>query len=162
MTTPSNVSGESQGAAVLSPKIVQRLEEAVQRVKEKGASPSIVHLVSSDRDLAMQAAQTIARLMDRPLVQAAAPKVSSEIEAHLNQVFTPVRGSGSILFFDEADALFGKRTEVKDSHDRFANRETSFLLQQVERSGGVAIVATNSDSSTVPGTDPQTIIHLAK
>src|SRR5262249_61891684 len=48
-----------------------------------------------------------------------------------------------ILFFDEADALFGKRTETKDSHDRYANQEVSFLLQRIETFDGIAILASN-------------------
>ena len=51
--------------------------------------------------------------------------------------------SQAILFFDEADALFGKRTEVKDSHDKYSNLEAAFLLQEMERYNGVVILATN-------------------
>src|SRR5690606_38548519 len=51
--------------------------------------------------------------------------------------------SNAILFFDEADALFGKRSEVKDAHDRYANIETAYLLQQIEDYDGIAILATN-------------------
>ena len=54
---------------------------------------------------------------------------------------------GAILFFDEADALFGKRSEVKDSHDRHANIEVNYLLQRMEAYGGLAILATNLKSS---------------
>ena len=54
---------------------------------------------------------------------------------------------GAVLFFDEADALFGKRSEVKDSHDRFANIEINYLLQRIESYRGLAILATNLKSS---------------
>ena len=57
--------------------------------------------------------------------------------------FAAKRRSGSILFFDEADALFGRRTEVKDSHDRFANIEVNYLLQRMEDYRGLSILATN-------------------
>jgi SpoVK/Ycf46/Vps4 family AAA+-type ATPase len=58
-------------------------------------------------------------------------------------VFTAAEDSNAVLLFDEADALFGKRSEVRDSHDRYANVEISYLLQKVERYQGVAILATN-------------------
>ncbi|WP_322906399.1 ATP-binding protein [Paenibacillus campi] len=70
-------------------------------------------------------------------------KYIGETEKHLQEVFDEARYSSSILFFDEADALFGKRSEVSDSHDRFANMETSFLLQQMESYEGITVLATN-------------------
>ena len=64
-------------------------------------------------------------------------------EANLRRLFDAAEDGGAILFFDEADALFGKRTEVKDSHDRYANIEIDYLLQRMESFGGLAILATN-------------------
>jgi SpoVK/Ycf46/Vps4 family AAA+-type ATPase len=61
-------------------------------------------------------------------------------------VFDAAERSGAILFFDEADALFGKRSEVKDSHDRYANIEVNYLLQRMEDYRGLAILATNMKS----------------
>jgi SpoVK/Ycf46/Vps4 family AAA+-type ATPase len=58
-------------------------------------------------------------------------------------VFDAAEDSGAILLFDEADALFGKRTEVKDSHDRYANLEVSYLLQRMEAYRGLAVLTTN-------------------
>jgi MoxR-like ATPase len=66
-----------------------------------------------------------------------------ETEANLARVFDAAERSGSILFFDEADALFGKRSEVRDSHDRYANIEVSYLLQRMEDYRGLAVLATN-------------------
>ena len=66
-----------------------------------------------------------------------------ETEKNLDRVFQAASDSNAILFFDEADALFGKRSEVKDSHDRYANLEISYLLQKMEGYEGVAILATN-------------------
>ncbi|MFX0202899.1 MAG: ATP-binding protein, partial [Candidatus Hodarchaeota archaeon] len=60
-----------------------------------------------------------------------------------SKIFHEAETSNSILFFDEADALFGKRTQVSDAHDRYANIETSYLLQKMEEYGGVVILATN-------------------
>ena len=58
-------------------------------------------------------------------------------------MFDAAEGGGAILFFDEADALFGKRTEVSDAHDRYANIETSYLLQRLEQHEGLVVLATN-------------------
>jgi SpoVK/Ycf46/Vps4 family AAA+-type ATPase len=58
--------------------------------------------------------------------------------------FKAAEEQDAILFFDEADALFGKRTEIKDGHDRFANIEVSYLLQKMESFSGLVIVATNA------------------
>ena len=70
-------------------------------------------------------------------------KYIGETEKNLGRVFDAARDKGWILFFDEADALFGKRTKVEDSHDRFANQEVSFLLQRIEEFKGVTILASN-------------------
>jgi AAA+ superfamily predicted ATPase len=70
-------------------------------------------------------------------------KYIGETEKNLNRVFTEAQTSNAILFFDEADAIFGKRSEVKDSHDRYANIEISYLLQRMEAYDGVVILATN-------------------
>jgi SpoVK/Ycf46/Vps4 family AAA+-type ATPase len=65
-------------------------------------------------------------------------------------VFDAAEESGAILLFDEADALFGKRSEVKDSHDRYANIEVSYLLQRMEAYRGLAILTTNMKSALDP------------
>ena len=70
-------------------------------------------------------------------------KYIGETEKNLRRVFDTAEDSGAILFFDEADALFGKRSEVKDSHDRYANIEVSYLLQRMEGYRGLAVLATN-------------------
>lgn len=66
-----------------------------------------------------------------------------ETEKNLARVFDAAAAGGAVLFFDEADALFGKRSEVKDSHDRYANVEVAYLLQRMEQHRGVSILATN-------------------
>jgi len=62
---------------------------------------------------------------------------------NLNKIFKEAEESNAILFFDEADALFGKRSEVRDSHDRYANIEVSYLLQKMEENEGIVILASN-------------------
>lgn len=70
-------------------------------------------------------------------------KYIGETEKNLHQIFKQAEASDAILFFDEADALFGKRSEVKDAHDRYANIEIAYLLQKMEEYDGIAILATN-------------------
>jgi hypothetical protein len=74
-------------------------------------------------------------------------KYIGETEKNLRRLFDTAEESGAILFFDEADALFGKRSEVKDSHDRYANIEINYLLQRMESYRGLAILATNMKSA---------------
>jgi SpoVK/Ycf46/Vps4 family AAA+-type ATPase len=70
-------------------------------------------------------------------------KYIGETEKNLSRIFAAAQGSNAILFFDEADALFGKRSEVSDSHDRYANIEVAYLLQEMEAYPGAVILATN-------------------
>lgn len=70
-------------------------------------------------------------------------KYIGETEKNLKSIFMEASSSNAILFFDEADALFGKRSEVRDAHDRYANIETAYLLQQIEEYTGIVILATN-------------------
>ena len=70
-------------------------------------------------------------------------KYIGETEKNLSRIFLEAETSNAVLFFDEADALFGKRSEVKDSHDRYANIEISYLLQRMEAFAGIVILATN-------------------
>ena len=70
-------------------------------------------------------------------------KYVGETEKNLSRIFFEAENSNAVLFFDEADALFGKRTEVKDAHDRYANVEVSYLLQRIEEFSGIVILASN-------------------
>lgn len=74
-------------------------------------------------------------------------KYIGETEKNLRQLFDAAEDGGAILFFDEADALFGKRSEVKDAHDRYANIEVNYLLQRMEAFSGLTILATNLKSA---------------
>jgi len=76
-------------------------------------------------------------------LSAVVSKYIGETEKNLNRIFTAAETANAILFFDEADALFGKRSEVKDSHDRYANVEINYLLQRMEEHEGIVILATN-------------------
>ena len=83
-------------------------------------------------------------------LSAVVSKYIGETEKNLRRVFDAAEEGGAILFFDEADALFGKRSEVKDSHDRYANVEISYLLQRMEAYRGLAILATNMKEALDP------------
>ncbi len=93
------------------------------------------------------AAEVLAHTLDLDLFQidlaGLVSKYIGETEKNLKRVFDAAEDSGAILLFDEADALFGKRSEVKDSHDRYANLEVSYLLQRMEAYRGLAILTTN-------------------
>ena len=77
-------------------------------------------------------------------------KYIGETEKSLRHIFDAAEEGGALLFFDEADALFGRRTEVKDSHDRYANIEVSYLLQRMELYRGLAVLATNTKQALDP------------
>jgi len=91
------------------------------------------------------AADALARMMGCNLMSVELGRVVSpyigETEKNLDRVFATAAESGAALFFDEADALFGKRSNVKDAHDRYANVEVSYLLQKTEAYGGIVILA---------------------
>lgn len=93
------------------------------------------------------AAEVIARELGLELFKVDLSQVVSkyigETEKNLESIFVAAERTGAILFFDEADSLFGKRSEIHDAHDRYANIEVGYLLQRMERYGGVAILATN-------------------
>lgn len=76
-------------------------------------------------------------------LSAVVSKYIGETEKNLSRLFEEAETSNAILFFDEADALFGKRSEVKDAHDRYANIETNYLLQRIEEFDGLVILASN-------------------
>jgi AAA+ superfamily predicted ATPase len=96
------------------------------------------------------AAQVLARSLGMKLYRVdlagVINKYIGETEKRLKQVFDACERANVMLFFDEADALFGQRTQVKDAHDRFANIEIDYLLQRMEQFQGIAILATNRKS----------------
>ncbi|HET9398482.1 MAG TPA: ATP-binding protein, partial [Sphingomicrobium sp.] len=92
---------------------------------------------------AMLIGKTTGRPVYRIDLSLVVSKYIGETEKNLARVFDGAQSRGWILFFDEADALFGKRGESKDAHDRYANQEVSFLLQRIETFDGIAILASN-------------------
>ena len=100
------------------------------------------------------AAQVIAGDLDLDLfridVAASVSKYIGETAKNLQRIFARAREMNAVLFFDEADALFSRRTEVKDSHDRYANTDTNYLLQLLEDFPGIALLATNKKQNIDP------------
>jgi SpoVK/Ycf46/Vps4 family AAA+-type ATPase len=92
-------------------------------------------------------ANELGLLLYRIDLSAVVSKYIGETEKNLRKLFDTAENCGAILFFDEADALFGKRSEVKDSHDRYANIEINYLLQRMETYSGLAILATNAKAA---------------
>ena len=100
------------------------------------------------------AAEVVARELDLDLVRVDLSQVVSkwigETEKHLRRVFDAAEDGGAVLLFDEADTLFGKRSQVRDSHDRYANLEVGYLLQRMEAFRGLAILTTNTRTALDP------------
>lgn len=94
-------------------------------------------------------------------VGAVVSKYIGETEKRLDRALAAAEAAGAILFLDEADALFGKRTEVKDSHDKYANQEVSYLLQRMEAYRGTVIVATKAEPETPPKVAFRYVVRLS-
>jgi hypothetical protein len=145
---------------VLTADTGEELEELVRRVQQRvrvqhrwglgggGRGNGVVGLLhgpsGTGKTLAADAIATRLRLplltVDLSLVVS---KYIGETEKNLSQVFDSAEGFAALLFFDEADALFGKRTGVQDAHDRYANIEVNYLLQRLEAFEGLALLSTN-------------------
>jgi SpoVK/Ycf46/Vps4 family AAA+-type ATPase len=95
-------------------------------------------------------ANALAQSLFRIDLSAVVSKYIGETSKNLRRVFDAAEGGGAVLLFDEADAVFGKRSEVKDSHDRYANIDINYLLTRMESFGGVAILATNMKHALDP------------
>lgn len=106
---------------------------------------------SSSRKDRMQTARIIGDDLEKTIYlvnyQKVASKFEEKAEKNLKKFFRKAQKHNWILFFDEADALFGKRTKVSDAHDRYANQEVSYLLQRIEDHDGIVILASNQKSN---------------
>jgi SpoVK/Ycf46/Vps4 family AAA+-type ATPase len=113
---------------------------------QRGGSVALFHGPSGTGKT--MAALVIARELDTHVLRidlsSVVSKYIGETEKNLGAVFDDAEQSGAVLLLDEADALFGKRSEVRDSHDRYANIEVSYLLKRIEAFAGVAILTTNA------------------
>lgn len=118
-----------------SARLLKEKQLTGQRVLFHGKNPA-AKLAAADK-LAVETGKELIRIDLSQVVS----KYIGETEKNLRAIFDRAEKKDVILFFDEADALFGKRTEVKDSHDRYANQEVSYLLQKIESFGGLVIIS---------------------
>jgi SpoVK/Ycf46/Vps4 family AAA+-type ATPase len=130
---------------------LQTLRSLVSQLRQRalehpvvGASQRIALFAGPSGPGKTMAAQTLASELGTTLYRVDLNQVVSkyigETEKSLSRIFDGAANSSAILFFDEADALFGKRSEVKDAHDRYANQEVNYLLQRAEAYQGVVIL----------------------
>ena len=112
------------------------------------AQPTMLSFYGMPKPHLEFAAREVAQRLGRPLMRLDLSRVVSkyigETEKNLNELLRSAEVSGAVLLFDEADALFGRRTGVKDSHDRYANLETSYLLVRLEQYRGLIVITSNS------------------
>jgi len=143
---------DSKELAVLDEIVEQgKQRSAMNEESRRGVSALFVGQKGTGKRMA---AEVIADQLGSPLqpidLSAVSSKYIGETEKNLNRVFDAAEEAGAILFFEEADALFGKRSEVKDSHDRYANIEIDYLLQRLESYCGIAILTTNRKEDLDP------------
>jgi hypothetical protein len=95
-------------------------------------------------EVAAQLASAVGQRVERIELAKVVNKYIGETEKNLKKVFASAEIADTVLFFDEADALFGKRSDVKDSHDRYTNQEISYLLDRIEAHEGIVVLASNA------------------
>ena len=123
--------------------------------REPARPPGVrVLLVGNDRVRLRATADEMAAKLTRKLLPvdlgAIVCKYIGETEKNLDRIFARAETADAVLFFDEADALFGKRTDVHDSHDRYLNIEVNYLMERIEAFGGLVILATNCKENLDP------------
>jgi SpoVK/Ycf46/Vps4 family AAA+-type ATPase len=125
-----------------------------QHLKPNG---QIILFYGTNRNTKLNVAALLGKDANRPVYKINPVALSSnyigETEKNIEMIFKEAQKVGAVLFFDEADALFNKQTEVKDAHDKYANLEVSYLLQRLENYEGISILATqakdNMDSAFI-------------
>ena len=136
------------GKAATKKTAVKKKTTPACRVKKfKAPSAAVLILFGSTALRRRKAAETLAETLKVGLfrvdLSAVVSKYIGETEKNLNDVFDKAESGGAILFFDEADALFGKHTTVADAHDRYANEEVAHFLQRIESHNGLIILTSN-------------------
>lgn len=128
--------------------------------KSKAISAAVLVLSGSTALRRRKSAETLAETLKVDLFRVDVPAVVSryiaETEKNLNDVFDKAEASGAILFFDEADTLFGTGSKVNDANDRSANAETAHFLQRIERYNGIVILTTDGKQRIDQAFSPQT------
>ena len=134
--------------------VATRLREIAAFARTKAARSSVRVLFAGSGSGKRAAAQALAGAFRLDLFRidlgAVVSKYIGETEKNLDRLFREAEQAGAVLLLDEAEALFGKRSEVKDSHDRYANVDVAFLLQRLEDHRGLAILTTNRKQDLDP------------
>ena len=130
----------------LAPQTIERVEPIADRFRHSSGQTALFTGPSgTGKTMAAKVlAASLGRALYRVDLAAVASKYIGETEKNLSRLFEAAADADVILFFDEADGLFGKRSEVRDAHDRYANIEVGYLLQRLENYEGLAILTTNS------------------
>ncbi len=130
-----------------------------KRARAQAPSGAVIVLSGATAFRRQKAAEVLAEELQLHLasvdLSAVVSKHVGETEKNVNRVFDMANRHGSILLFDEADALFGKRTQVHDAHDRYANTEVSHLLQCIEKHQGLVILTTSGKSRIEEAFSPE-------
>jgi AAA+ superfamily predicted ATPase len=141
----------SADALVAAAKALREGSVRSSRGENRGLPVLIAGGTAQDRRKAADAAaRASGKVLQIVELNALVSKYIGETEKNIDAVFSDAARSGWVLYFDEADALLGKRTGVKDAHDRYANLEVSYLLKKIEAHPGIAILAAN----LMPSIDP--------
>jgi ATPase family associated with various cellular activities (AAA) len=146
----------SLSSLAVPPGILEQLQSIAGELRAATPSASATGLfLSGDAANSALAAEAVAHAVGRDLLRvdlgAVISKYIGETEKNLDRILETTDPARSILFFDEADALFGERTEVQDSHGRYANIEVTYLLQRLESFPGLVIFATASPIEPIFG-----------
>ncbi len=141
------IKGKSKKTAVKKAVVKKKAAPARRVKKPKAPSAAVLILSGSTALRRRKAAETLAETLKVDLfrvdLSAVVSKYIGETEKNLNDVFDKAESSGAILFFDEAEALFGKRATAADAHDRYANEEVAHFLQRIESHNGLIILTSN-------------------
>lgn len=125
-----------------------KLKPLLAEIKKKPNSNQIVLMTGRNASIKTYVSNWLGSTLNREVHRIDLSKVVSkyigETEKNLSALFEKAESKNWILFFDEADALFGKRTQVSDSHDKYANQEVSYLLQKMENYQGIIIISANT------------------
>jgi hypothetical protein len=131
-------------AIELRPKVLDQWGFARRMASARGVKVMFAGASGTGKTMAAAiVARTLGLDVHRVQLASVVSKYIGETEKNLDRAFDAASRSSAVLFIDEADALFGKRSEVKDAHDRYANVETAYLLQKMEDHDGIVILATN-------------------
>ncbi len=148
---PKNVNRRASNRATMNERTPSAVVSKANKPRSKARSPHVMILSGSTPLQRRKTAAMMATGMDLDLYRVNLSEVVSkyigETEKNLRQVLERAERSQAILYFDEADALFEKRTDVKNAHDRYANLDVSDLLQRIQRYKGLVIMTTNLEGT---------------